>query len=248
MNNLIVGKNAVMQLLLHGERTHQVLINRNSKNDERIKAIIAIAEENNVPYRLVEPKELDQKCRGVKHQGILAYIPKRQFAEIEDILELAKEQKQLPFILVLDGIEDPHNFGSIIRTAVAAGVHGIIIPKAKQSEITPVVSKVSTGAVNQILIAKVSNIANTLDILKKHNIWIIGTDMHAELDYSQQDYEMGVALVIGNEGKGIGRLVKEKCDFLIKIPISMAIDSLNAGVSAGIMIFKIKEKREQIKE
>ncbi len=248
MNNLVVGKNAVLQLLLSGQKTHQLLINRSSKSDERIAAIIEIAEGNNIPYRLVEQKDLDIKCRNVKHQGILAYIPKRQFVEIEEILEFAEELEEQPFIVILDGIEDPHNFGSIARTAVAAGVHGIIVPKTKQAEITPIVSKVSTGAIDQILIAKVPNIASAIETLKKHNVWIIGTDMNADTSYSEQDYDMGVALVIGNEGKGITRLVKEKCDFLIKIPILAAIDSLNAGVSAGIMIFKIKEKRDEQRE
>ncbi|MDD4526560.1 MAG: 23S rRNA (guanosine(2251)-2'-O)-methyltransferase RlmB [Candidatus Margulisbacteria bacterium] len=245
MKNVVVGKNAVLQLLLTGQKTHQLLINKSSKHDERISAIIEIAEGNNIPYRFVEQKDLDVKCRNVKHQGIIAHIPKRQFVEIEDILEYAEELEEPPFILILDGIEDPHNFGSIARTAVAAGVHGIIVPKTKQAEITPIVSKVSTGAIDQILIAKVPNIASAIETLKKQNVWVIGTDMNAETSYAEQDYEMGLALVIGNEGKGITRLVKEKCDFLIKIPISSSIDSLNAGVSAGIMIFKIKEKRDE---
>lgn len=246
MNNIVVGKNAVLQLLLSGQKTYQLLINRNSKNDERINVIIELAQNNKVPFRFVEQKDLDVKCKNVKHQGIVAYIPRREFAEVEDIIELAEERKELPFIIILENIEDPHNFGSIARTAVAAGVHGIIVAKNKQSEITPIVSKVSTGAIDQILVAKVSNIASTIDTLKKNNIWVIGTDVNADINYADQDYDMGVALIIGNEGKGISRLIKDKCDFLIKIPIDSSIDSLNAGVSAGIMIFKIKEKRDYL--
>jgi 23S rRNA (guanosine2251-2'-O)-methyltransferase len=244
VENFVVGKNAVLQLLRNNHKVNQLLISRSSKKDERVAIIIELAMENKVPYRLVELEELDQRCKNVKHQGVLAFVPKRQFADVEDILNEAKSRNEEPFIIILDNIEDPHNFGSIIRTAVAGGVHGIVISKNKQVDVTPVVAKVSTGAINQILIAKVANIVQAIELLKKNNVWIFGADMNTDTSYCEQDYQQGTAVVIGNEGKGISRLVKEKCDFLINIPISSSIDSLNAGVSAGIIIFKIKEKRE----
>lgn len=243
MAELTIGKNSVLQLLINGSKINQILINRASKNDERVNEIINFAQSLNVPYRFVDQKDLDSRCRNAKHQGVVAYTPKKEYVEIEDILEYAQSKGEQPFLVILDGIEDPHNFGSIIRSAVGAGVHGIIIPKMKQVEITPVVTKVSTGAVDNILISKVSNLAQTVDSLKQQGVWIFGCSMEGAQSYSQQDFKTPLAIVIGNEGKGINKLLKQKCDFMISIPTEPCLESLNAGVSAGIIFFKVREQR-----
>ena len=177
------------------------------------------------------------------NQGVIAIVPPFDYCEVEDILENAKQREEKPFILILDGIEDPHNLGSIIRTAETAGVHGIIIPKRRSASVNSTVSKVSAGAVEHMKIARVNNINETIRYLKENDVWICGTDMDAKKYYYQEDYKGPIAIVIGSEGFGMSRLVKENCDFLVKIPMKGKITSLNASVSAGIVIYEAVKQR-----
>ena len=177
------------------------------------------------------------------NQGVIAIVPPFNYCEIEDILEESKIKKTKPFILILDGIEDPHNLGSIIRTAETAGADGIIIPKRRAASVNSTVVKVSAGAVEHMKIARVNNINDSIKFLKQNDIWIYGTDMEGANFYYEEDYRGGVAIVIGSEGYGMGRLVKENCDFLVKIPMKGKITSLNASVSAGIVMYEVVKQR-----
>ena len=191
----------------------------------------------------MERNKLNQIAQTPNNQGVIAIVPPYDYCEVEDILEEAKRKNEMPFILILDGIEDPHNLGSIIRTAETAGVHGIIIPKRRAASVNSTVSKVSAGAVEYMKIARVNNINETIRYLKEQDVWICGTDMDTNTIYTKQDYKMPIAIVIGSEGFGMSRLVKENCDFLVKIPMKGKITSLNASVSAGIIMYEVVKNR-----
>ena len=177
------------------------------------------------------------------YQGVIAIVPPFDYCEVEDILELAEQRNEDPFIIVLDGIEDPHNLGSIIRTAETAGVHGVIIPKRRSAQVNSPVNKASAGAVEHIKIARVTNINDSLQQLKNAGLWICGTDINTETYYYKQDLTGSLAIVIGNEGKGMSEKTKKNCDFLVKIPMKGKITSLNASVSAGIIIYEAVKQR-----
>ena len=215
------------------------------KNIGSIHKIIAIAKERKILLNEIERNKLNQIAQTVNHQGVIAIVPPFNYCEVEDILELAKQKHEIPFLLILDGIEDPHNLGSIIRTAETAGVHGIIIPKRRAASVNSTVSKVSCGAVEYMKIARVNNLNETIQYLKKQDIWICGTDMDTKVEYTKQDYKMPLAIVIGSEGYGMARLVKENCDFLVKIPMKGNITSLNASVSAGIVMYEVVRQRNK---
>ena len=191
----------------------------------------------------MERNKLNQIAQTPNNQGVIAIVPPYNYCEVEEILEEAKRKNEMPFILILDGIEDPHNLGSIIRTAETAGVHGIIIPKRRAASVNSTVSKVSAGAVEYMKIARVNNINETIRYLKEQDVWICGTDMDTNTIYTKQDYKMPIAIVIGSEGFGMSRLVKENCDFLVKIPMKGKITSLNASVSAGIIMYEVVKNR-----
>ena len=191
----------------------------------------------------IDKQKFRQMSQTPNAQGIIAIVPPFDYCDVYDIIELAKERNEDPFILILDGIEDPHNLGSIIRTAETAGVHGIIIPKRRAASVNSTVNKVSAGAVEHMKIARVNNINETINTLKKEGIWICGTDMDTNKYYYNQDLTGPLAIVIGSEGFGMSRLVKENCDFLIKIPMKGRITSLNASVSAGIVVYEAVKQR-----
>ena len=186
--------------------------------------------------------KLDSMSETKNHQGVIAIVPPFNYYNIEDILEYAKSKNEEPFIVMLDGIEDPHNLGSIIRTAEGAGVHGIIIPKRRSVGITSAVVRASAGAAGHLPVARVANIAQTIDALKKQNIWVVGTDISGELIYDAS-LTGSLALVIGNENEGISRLVREKCDFLVRIPMMGAMSSLNASVAAGVAMYEVLRRK-----
>lgn len=242
-SNIVFGRNAIIELIKSERKIHQILISRASKFDARMQDIIKFLEANNVQFRYVDKKELDRRSKKETHQGILAITQPRKYVEVEDILEEAKKLNEQPFILILDGIEDPHNFGSLIRSAVGAGVHGIIIPNKKQADISPTVIKSSAGAAEHILIAKVSNTVQSAEYLKKQNIWIMGAHHYSATDYTEVNYKDGLALVIGNEGSGISKLMLKTCDYSLKIPISPKVESLNASVAGALLLFQIKKSR-----
>ena len=238
----VEGRNAVLELL-ESERDINKILVANGEKHGSIYKIISIAKERKIPITEVDRSKLNKISQTQNHQGVIAIVPPFNYCEVDEILELAEQKNEQPFIIILDGIEDPHNLGSIIRTAETAGVHGIIIPKRRSATVNSTVSKVSAGAVEYMKIARVNNINETIRQLKKQGIWICGTDMETETIYTKQDYRLPIAIVIGSEGFGMNRLVKENCDFLVKIPMKGKINSLNASVSAGIIMYEVVRKR-----
>ncbi len=238
----VEGRNSVLELLESGRDINKIYIAKGEKHGS-INKIIAVAKQRRIILTEMEKTKLNQMAQTQNHQGVIAIVPPFNYCEVEDILQVAKEKDGIPFILILDGIEDPHNLGSIIRTAETAGVHGIIIPKRRAASVNSTVNKVSAGAVEHMRIARVNNLNETIRFLKEEGIWICGTDMHTDITYTKQDYKMPLALVIGSEGFGMSRLVKENCDFLVKIPMKGKITSLNASVSAGIMMYEVVRQR-----
>ncbi|MBR1802564.1 MAG: 23S rRNA (guanosine(2251)-2'-O)-methyltransferase RlmB [Clostridia bacterium] len=239
----VEGRNSVLELLESGRDVNKIIIAKGEKHGS-INKIIATAKERKIVISEVEKNKLNQMAQTSNSQGVIAIVPPFDYCEVEDILEEAKAKSENPFLLILDGIEDPHNLGSIIRTAETAGVHGIIIPKRRAASVNSTVSKVSAGAVEYMKIARVNNLNETIRFLKEQGVWICGTDMNTDTIYTQQDYNMPLALVIGSEGFGMSRLVKENCDFLVKIPMKGKITSLNASVSAGIVMYEVVRKRK----
>ncbi len=241
----IEGRNAVIELLESGRDINKILIAKGERHGS-INKIIAMAKERKILLSEIERNKLNQIAESQNHQGVIAIVPPFNYCEVEDILELAKQKQEMPFILLLDEIEDPHNLGSIIRTAETAGVHGIIIPKRRAASVNSTVSKVSAGAVEYMKIARVNNLNETIHYLKKQGLWICGTDMNTDVIYTKQDYKIPLAIVIGSEGFGMNRLVKENCDFLVKIPMKGRITSLNASVSAGIIMYEVLRQRKEL--
>ncbi len=234
----IVGRNPVLEVLKTEKEIEKIYVSKGELKGS-IKKIISIAKDKKIVIQYVDKKKLDQIANGINHQGVAALVTPYDYCSIDDILDKAKESKKPPFIIILDGIEDPHNLGAIIRTAECAGVHGIIIPKRRAAHVTETVYKSSAGAVEHMLIAKVSNIPSTIDRLKDEGLWIYGADANGENYYFDTELKGPVALVIGSEGKGISKLVKEKCDFLVKIPMYGKISSLNASNAASILIYEV---------
>lgn len=238
----VEGRNSVLELLESDRDINKILIQKGEKHGS-INKIISIAKEKRIVIVEVDKQKLNSISQSNNHQGVIAIVPPFNYCEVDDILELAKQKNETPFILILDGIEDPHNLGSIIRTAETAGVHGIIIPKRRAAAVNSTVYKVSAGAVEHVKIARVNNISDTIRYLKENDIWIYGLDMDGEKYYYEESYTGPCALVIGSEGFGMGRLVKENCDVLIKIPMKGKITSLNASVSAGIAMYEVVKQR-----
>lgn len=240
--NLIEGRNPVLEALKSGREIDKIFIQKGA-NEGSIRQIIAIAREKNLLIKEVDKVKLDNLSVTHNHQGVIASAALYKYYEVEDILNIAKEKNEDPFIIILDEITDNNNLGSILRTADAAGVHGVIIPKRRSVALTPVVAKTSAGAIEYVPVAKVTNLNQTMDFLKKQGLWIVGAEMSGDV-YYQKDLTGPIALIIGSEGEGIGRLIKENCDFLVKIPMSGRISSLNAGVSAGVIAYDIFRQRQ----
>lgn len=238
----IEGRNAVLELLESDKDINKIYITKGELKGS-INKIIAIANEKKVIIVQKDKKQMDMMAQTENYQGVIAVVPPYEYSEVEDILEVAKERNEDPFILILDGIEDTHNLGAIIRTAETAGVHGIIIPKRRAAQVNSTVSKVASGALEYMKIARVNNITDTISKLKDKGIWICGTAIDAEKYYYDQDLKGPLAIVIGNEGKGISDLVKRNCDFLVKIPMKGKVTSLNASVSTGIIVYEAVKQR-----
>ena len=238
----VEGRNSVLELLESGKDINKIFVTKGERHGS-INKIIAKARERKVIVVEKDKKQMNEIAQTENYQGIIALVPPFEYCEIEDILEEAKRKKEDPFVLILDSIEDPHNLGSIIRTAETAGVHGIIIPKRRAASVNSTVNKVSAGAVEYMKIARVTNITDAINKLKEEGLWICGTDINTETYYYQQDLKGPIGVVIGNEGNGIGEKVKKNCDFLVKIPMKGKVTSLNASVSAGIIIYEIVEQR-----
>jgi 23S rRNA (guanosine2251-2'-O)-methyltransferase len=240
----IVGKNPVIEALKSNRDINKILIAEGSQHGQ-MQRVTDLAKAGNVIVQFVPKKKLDQ-IAGQNHQGVLAYVAAYGYAELDDLFAMAEKRNEPPFFLLLDEIEDPHNLGSIMRTADAVGAHGIIIPKRRAVGLTATVAKASTGAIEYIPVVRVTNMARTIDDLKERGVWIAGTDASGKQDYRQFDGTMPLGLVIGSEGNGIGRLIREKCDFLIRLPMAGKVTSLNASVAASLLMYEVYRKRHPL--
>lgn len=235
------GRNAVLEAFRSGKTIDRLFVLEGCK-DGPVQTILREAKKTDCIISFVKKERLDQLSSTGKHQGVIAYAAAYEYAEVDDILKLAEEKNEAPFVILLDCIEDPHNLGAIIRTAHQAGAHGIIIPKRRAVGLTATVAKVSAGALNYLPVAKVTNLAATIDELKQKGLWFVCADMDGEVMY-KLNLKGPIGLVIGSEGEGVGRLIKEKCDYIAKIPMFGKVDSLNASVAAGIMAYEIVRQR-----
>jgi 23S rRNA (guanosine2251-2'-O)-methyltransferase len=243
VENRIEGKNPVLEALRSGRTVEKLLVARGS-TEGPVREIIGRAREKGIVVQQVERQRLDEISDSGAHQGVIAYVTPYRYAEVDEIIQRAREEGEAAFLIILDEITDPHNLGAIIRTAECCGAHGVIIPKRRSAGLTPAAVKASAGAVEYMPVAKVTNLARLLDDLKTRGIWIAGADLGEDaLPYTEQDYTVPIALVIGSEGRGIGRLVREKCDFLAAIPLKGRIESLNASVAAGILMYEVARQR-----
>mgnify|MGYP000714178147 CR=1 FL=1 len=241
--SLTEGRNAVLEAFRSGKTVDRLFV-LDGCQDGPVKTILREAKKQDTMVQYVKKERLDQLSETKNHQGVIAYCAACEYAEVSDILENAKKKGEAPFIVLLDGIEDPHNLGAIIRTANQAGAHGVIIPKRRAVGLTATVARTSAGAVNYTPVAKVTNLVTVMEDLKKEGMWFVCADMDGEMMYNL-DLKGPIGLVIGNEGEGVSRLVKEKCDFVASIPMKGDIDSLNASVAAGVLAFEIVRQRLQ---
>lgn len=244
ITGLIVGRNPVMEALKSGKALDTIYVNENAGGS--IGAITRIARERGIVIKNVSDQKLTQMCGGASHQGIIASGACAEYVSVEDILAISKKKGTAPFIIICDEIEDPHNLGAIIRTAEAAGADGIIIPKRRSASLNATVFKTSAGAASWLPVARVANLGAAIDELKKNGIWIYGTDASGE-NYSDTSFTGPIGLVIGSEGFGMGRLIRDKCDFLVKLPMYGKITSLNASVAAGIFMYEAVRQRAAVK-
>ena len=235
--DLIIGRNAVTELIKSGREIDTLFVLRGEKSGS-VGKIIGQCRDKGAVVKEVDKKKLDFMCGHSKHQGVVAICAAHDYSTVEEILKVAEERGEAPFIVACDGIEDPHNLGAIIRTAEAAGVHGIIIPKRRSASLNYTVGKTSAGALEYMKVARVTNIPNTIEFLKEQGVWVFGADMDGE-PYDKVDFSGPVALVIGSEGKGISRIVNENCDVILSLPMKGHITSLNASVAAGIFMYEI---------
>ena len=243
-NDQVEGRNSVIELLESGKDINKIFVEKGEKHGS-IHKIIAMAKEKRVIIVEKDKRQMEEMAQNKNYQGVIALVPPFEYCEIEDILDKAKEKDEDPFVLILDGIEDPHNLGSIIRTAETAGVHGVIIPKRRAVGVNSTVAKVSAGAVEHMLVARVTNVTDAIEKLKKEGLWICGTDINTDKYYYEQDLTGPIGIVIGNEGSGMSNKVTKNCDFLVKIPMKGKVTSLNASVSAGIVIYETLKQRLQ---
>jgi len=240
-SSIIEGRNAVLEAFRSGQTVDKLFV-LDGCGDGPIQTIIREAKKNKTIISFVDKARLHQLSETGKHQGVIAYVASYPYAEVADMLALAKERGEEPFLFLLDGIEDPHNLGAIIRSANLSGAHGVIIPNRRAVGLTATVAKTSAGALNYTPVAKVTNLSKTMEELKQEGLWFVCADMDGEVMY-QQNLTGPIGLVIGNEGNGVSRLVKEHCDFITKIPMRGQIDSLNASVATGVLAFEIVRQR-----
>lgn len=246
MMDLIIGKNPVLEALKSGREMNKIWIAEGSQRGQ-MQPIIQLAKEMGITVQYVPKKKMDQLSEG-NHQGVIAQVAAYRYYDIDDLFKKAEEREEAPFFIILDELEDPHNLGSIMRTADAVGAHGIIIPKRRSVGLTATVAKASTGAIEYVPVARVTNLARTVDELKERGVWIFGTDAKGNQDYRQLDGVIPLALVIGSEGKGISRLLRDKCDVLIRLPMIGNVTSLNASVAASLLMYEVYRKRHPLGE
>ena len=241
--NLICGRNPVLEAVRSGREIDKLLL-AHGVSGGTVTVIVAKCREKGILIKEVSPRKLDEICGGAHHQGVAVTFAAQEYSTVEDILQVAEEKGEKPFLILCDGLEDPHNLGAVIRTAEACGVHGIIIPKRRSVTLNATVAKSASGALEYMKVARVTNLASTMDELKEKGIWIFGADMEGE-DYTQTDFDVPCALVIGNEGKGMGALVAKKCDAVVSLPMRGRINSLNASVAAGVFMYEVVRRRRR---
>ncbi|WP_333871692.1 23S rRNA (guanosine(2251)-2'-O)-methyltransferase RlmB [Desulforamulus putei] len=242
MSEIIAGRNPVREALRAGRPINKIIVAKGTGAGP-LSEIINLAREKNVPVQMVERTNLDKLNPGIPHQGIVAYAAAKEYVEVEDILEIAGARGEDPFIVMLDEINDPHNLGAILRTVDAAGAHGVIIPQRRSVALTSTVAKASAGAVEYVPVARVTNLDQTIRQLKDRGIWVVGADMEGPEVYWEAKLTGPLLLVIGGEGKGIGRLIKERCDMLVRLPMAGHVGSLNASVAAALLIYEVVRQR-----
>jgi 23S rRNA (guanosine2251-2'-O)-methyltransferase len=240
---VVAGKHSVTEALKSGRTINKIWIAENAQKHLTLP-IIAEAKKLGIVIQHVDKRKLDQMVPGVQHQGVVAQAAPYAYVEVEDLLKVAEEKGEPPFLLLLDEIEDPHNLGSILRTADCTGAHGVVLPKRRSAQVTATVSKTSAGAVEYVPVARVTNLGQTIDQLKEMGVWVVGTVVDAVQElYDTEVFDGPVAIVIGNESKGMGRLIREKCDVLVKLPMAGKINSLNASVAAGVVMYEVLRRR-----
>lgn len=240
---MIVGRKPVLDALNSGVILERIFLSHNAQGGI-IDEIIQKARQKNIPFKITPPDQIQKFSQHQNSQGVVAFVGTKEFSsDINDLLAIAKKKNEKPFLIIFDEIEDVHNLGALIRTAVCAGAHGGIVPKHHNAPVNETVVKTSAGASLQFPMARVTNIAQTIDELKNAGVWIVGTEMTAEKTYSEIDFNIPVAIIVGNEGKGMRRLVKEKCDFLVKIPMKGDFESLNASVAGALVMYEVMRKR-----
>lgn len=240
--DVLVGRNPILEALKSGRGIDKILVAKGEREGSVLK-IIALAKEKGIPVADTDRLALNKLSAFSSHQGVAAFVTAKEYSTVEDILALAAAKNEKPFIVISDGINDPHNLGAIIRTADACGVHGVIIPKRHNVGMTTAVYSSSAGAAEYVKVAKVSNIAQTIDDLKKKGIWIYGTDLKGDTLYFDADFNCPCAIVIGGEGEGMGRLNSEKCDYLLKIPMKGKVSSLNASAAGAVILYEVLKQR-----
>lgn len=241
MEDIIYGKNPIIEAIESGHEINKLVILEGSK-DRNLQKVVEMARQKKIMIQFMERKLMDRIADGENHQGVIAYVSPYEYHELEDLLQIARSKNESPFLIICDEITDPHNLGSIIRTANAVGAHGVIIPKRRSAAINQTVVKTSCGAVEYVPVARVTNIAQTIKTLKEEGVWIVGTDMGAP-NYYESNLTGSIAIVVGNEGGGIGRLVKESCDFMISLPMFGQVSSLNASVAASVVMYEVVRQR-----
>ena len=242
-SEMIAGKNPVLEALRSGREINKLWIAEGVKKSG-VQELIELAKERGVLVQFVPKQKIDKLADN--HQGIVASVAAYDYAELDDLFNVAQSKNEDPFFIILDELEDPHNLGSIMRTADAIGAHGIIIPKRRAVGLTAVVAKASTGAIEHVPVVRVTNLAQTVDELKDRGVWIAGTDAKGSQDYRKMDATLPLALIIGSEGKGMSRLLKEKCDFLYHLPMIGHVTSLNASVAASLLMYEVYRKRQEV--
>jgi 23S rRNA (guanosine2251-2'-O)-methyltransferase len=245
MADLIEGRNPVLEALKAGRPLSRIIIADNVGQNAVIGAICTISRSQQIPIEYVKKENLDRFSLTHNHQGIIAFAALKKYVAIEDLLEISGRKNEMPLYCVLDGIEDPQNFGAIVRTADASGIHGVIIRSHRAVGVTAAVSRASAGAVEYVPIAMVANISQAIEKLKKQNIWVVGIDMEGEIEYSKVDYTLPTAIVIGNEGKGLSDLVRKRCDYLVSIPMKGSIGSLNASIASALVMYEAFRQRRK---
>ena len=239
--NQLEGRNAVLEVLKSGRDIEKIIVQKGNV-EGTIRRIAGMAKERGIVVQEAARQKLDEMSQTKNHQGVIAIVSEHEYAEVDDILRSAAEKGEKPFIIILDNITDPHNLGAVIRTAECAGAHGVIIPKRRSVGLTAVVGKTSAGALEYMPVARVTNIARTIEELKKQGVWVACADMDGE-DYYDASLDGAIALVIGSEGEGVSRLVKEKCDFTVSIPMYGKISSLNASVAGALLMYEVVSQR-----